>query len=205
VRAESADWLHSHRVVSHEEAIGVISAYDKDRPDPRFTDDGLRLAGASSSRVALATHLSRRVARDTFERFSTPRRPSAAGSRELHDETGSALSGVLLDLTAIDRAATLLKARQASAALRETARTTLEHPSTRGRSRTTRRSSARFWATVSNRVKRAREGRSASVRGGWTRVHVDQLNVPAREATPEEFHDRKVGASCTPGVRPDPE
>jgi hypothetical protein len=30
-----------HLVVSHEEAIGVISAYDKDRPGPRFTDDGL--------------------------------------------------------------------------------------------------------------------------------------------------------------------
>jgi chemotaxis family two-component system sensor kinase Cph1 len=46
---------------------------------------------------------------------------------ELHDEAGSALSAVLLGLTAIDGAATLLKARQASAALRETARTTLQN------------------------------------------------------------------------------
>jgi hypothetical protein len=36
-------------------------------------------------------------------------------------------------------------------------------------------------------VKRAREGRSATVRGRWNRVDVDQLQVPAREASPEEL------------------
>jgi signal transduction histidine kinase len=48
-------------------------------------------------------------------------------ARELHDETGSALSAVLLGLTAIDQAATLLEARHASTALREPARTTLQN------------------------------------------------------------------------------
>ena len=48
-------------------------------------------------------------------------------ARELHDETGSALTAVLLGLTAIDGAATLPEAHQASTALRETARSTLEN------------------------------------------------------------------------------
>ena len=48
-------------------------------------------------------------------------------ARELHDETGSALTAVLLGLAAIDAAATLPEAHQASTALRETARSTLEN------------------------------------------------------------------------------
>jgi signal transduction histidine kinase len=115
-------------VAFREQAIGVISAFNKDGPDPRFTDDDLRLAEAFSSRAALAIHLSRRVARDTFDAILDAQEAERSRlARELHDETGSALSGVLLGLTAIDQAATLLEARQASAALRETARTTLEH------------------------------------------------------------------------------
>ena len=47
-------------------------------------------------------------------------------ARELHDETGSALTAVLLGLAAIEEAATLPEARHASAALRETARSALE-------------------------------------------------------------------------------
>jgi signal transduction histidine kinase len=48
-------------------------------------------------------------------------------ARELHDEMGSALTTVLLGLTAIDGTATLAEARQASAQLRETAKNTLEN------------------------------------------------------------------------------
>jgi two-component system, NarL family, sensor histidine kinase DevS len=115
-------------VVSHQEALGVISVFNKDGPDPRFTNEDLRLAEAFSTRAALAIHLSRRVARDTFDAILDAEETERSRiARELHDETGSALSGVLLGLTAIDQAATLLEARQASAALRETARTALEH------------------------------------------------------------------------------
>ena len=48
-------------------------------------------------------------------------------ARELHDETGSALTAVLLGLAGIDEAATLTEAREASAALRQAARRTLEN------------------------------------------------------------------------------
>jgi signal transduction histidine kinase len=115
-------------LVFHQKAIGVISAFNKEGPDPRFTDDDLRLAEAFSTRAALAVHLSERVARETLDAILDAQEAERSRiARELHDETGSALSAVLLGLTAIDRAATLLEARQASAAVRETARTTLEN------------------------------------------------------------------------------
>jgi signal transduction histidine kinase len=115
-------------LVFHDKPIGVISAFNKDGPDPRFTDDDLRLAEAFGTRAALAVHLSERVARETFNAtLEAEEAERGRIARELHDETGSALSGILLGLTAIDQAATLVEARQASAALQETARTTLEH------------------------------------------------------------------------------
>jgi signal transduction histidine kinase len=112
----------------HQKGIGVISAFNKDGPDPRFTDDDLRLAEAFSTRAALAVHLSERVARETLDAILDAQEAERSRlARELHDETGSALSAVLLGLTGIDRAATLSEARQASAAVRETARTALEN------------------------------------------------------------------------------
>jgi signal transduction histidine kinase len=115
-------------LVFHQKGIGIITAFNKDGPDPRFTDDDLRLAEAFSTRAALAVHLSERVARETLDAILDAQEAERSRvARELHDETGSALSAVLLGLTAIDRAATLPEARQASAALRETASTTLEN------------------------------------------------------------------------------
>jgi signal transduction histidine kinase len=111
----------------HDKAIGVMSAFNKDGPDPRFTDDDLRLAEMFGTRAALAVHLSERVARETLNAILEAEEAERKRiARELHDETGSALSGVLLGLTAIDRATTLREARRASAALQETAKTTLE-------------------------------------------------------------------------------
>jgi signal transduction histidine kinase len=114
-------------LVFHQRAIGVMSAFNKDGPDPRFTDDDLRLAEAFSTRAALAVHLSERVARETLDAILDAQEAERSRiARELHDETGSALSAVLLGLTAIDQAATLLEARRASTDLRDTAVTTLE-------------------------------------------------------------------------------
>jgi signal transduction histidine kinase len=115
-------------LVFRDKGFGVMSAFNKDGPDPRFTDVDLRLAEAFSTRAALAVHLSERVARETLDAILDAEEAERGRiARELHDEAGSALSGVLLGLKAIDRAATLVEARQASAALRETARTTLQN------------------------------------------------------------------------------
>jgi signal transduction histidine kinase len=115
-------------LVFHEKAIGVVSAFNKNGPDPRFTDDDLRLAEALATRAALAVHLSERVARETVDAILEAQEAERSRiARELHDETGSALTAVLLGLAAIDAAATLPEAHQASAALREAARSTLEN------------------------------------------------------------------------------
>jgi two-component system, NarL family, sensor histidine kinase DevS len=117
-------------LVFHERAIGVMSAFNKDGPDPSFTDDDLRLAEAFATRAALAVHLSERVARETVDAILEAQEAERSRiARELHDETGSALTAVLLGLAAVDAAATLPDVRQASTALRETARNTLENVS----------------------------------------------------------------------------
>jgi signal transduction histidine kinase len=115
-------------LVFHARTIGVVSAFNKNGSDPRFSDDDLRLAEAFARRAALAVHLSERVARETVSAILEGQEAERSRlARELHDETGSALTAILLGLAAIDTAATLPEAHQASTALRETARSTLEN------------------------------------------------------------------------------
>jgi signal transduction histidine kinase len=115
-------------LVFHEKAIGIISAFNKDGPDLRFTDDDVRLGEAFGARAALAVHLSERVARETVDAILEAQEAERSRiARELHDETGSALTAFLLGLAAIDGAATLPEAQHASAALRKSASSALEN------------------------------------------------------------------------------
>ena len=114
-------------LVAQGRVIGVVSIFNKDGADPRFTDHDLRLAEAVGTRAALAVHLSERVARETVDAILAAQEGERSRiARELHDETGSALTAVLLGLAAIEGAATLPEAHHASAVLRETARSALE-------------------------------------------------------------------------------
>jgi signal transduction histidine kinase len=135
---EVVDQALAHRVggvtalfiplISHGKKIGIVSAYNKSGRDPRFTDDDVRLAEALGTRAALAVHLSERVERETVDAILEAQESERGRiARELHDETGSALTGFLLGLAAIDGAATLPEARQALSDLRESARTTFEN------------------------------------------------------------------------------
>jgi signal transduction histidine kinase len=115
-------------LVSHGEPLGIIYAFNKEGPDPRFTDDDVRLGEAFGTRAALAVYLSERVARETVDAILEAQEGERSRiARELHDETGSALTGFLLGLTAIDEATTLSEARRASAELRKTASSALEN------------------------------------------------------------------------------
>jgi signal transduction histidine kinase len=104
--------------------IGVIAAYDKlSAPDARFTDDDVRLAETFASRAAVAVELSERVARDALRRIVAAQELERQRlARELHDETGQALTSILLGLKQLEGAGST----EAVAALRELVVATLQ-------------------------------------------------------------------------------
>ena len=85
--------------------IGIVFAHDKLSRDPRFSSADLRLSEHFAQRAVVAVELSRRVQRDSLRRIiegqELERRRLA---RELHDETGQALTSVLLGLKAVETA-----------------------------------------------------------------------------------------------------
>ena len=107
-------------LVARGRAIGVVAVHDKLGREARFNDADLRLAEIFAARAAVAVDLSRRVARDTLRRVldaqEIERRRLAL---ELHDETGQALTSILLGLTAVRDAPDSESARAAEADLRE--------------------------------------------------------------------------------------
>jgi len=110
-----------------DRAIGVISAHDKEYADPRFSDEDVRLAETFAARAAVAVDLSERVARDALRRVvgaqELERRRLA---RELHDETGQALTSILLGLKGVEDAGSEEDVRAATTQLRELVVTTLQ-------------------------------------------------------------------------------
>jgi signal transduction histidine kinase len=108
-------------LVAHDRLIGVIEVHDKQAAaGVRFTDDDLRLAETFGARAAVAVDLSQRVARDALRRVvaaqELERRRLAL---ELHDETGQALTSILLGLKPLEEALEQHPARSAFTELRD--------------------------------------------------------------------------------------
>jgi signal transduction histidine kinase len=101
-------------------AIGVVIAHDKNGSDPRFRDDDVRLAETLAGRAATAVDLSERVSRDAVRRVVAAQELERKRlARELHDETGQALTSVLLGLKTVEDADDPQAMRSAAGELRE--------------------------------------------------------------------------------------
>jgi signal transduction histidine kinase len=124
LKARSGLWVP---LLVRGRAIGVLAAHDKLGQDVRFTDTDLRLAETFATRGALAVDLSERIARDSLRRVveaqELERRRLA---RELHDETGQALTSILLGLKALEEKVDDTDSRAAAAELRELVVATLQ-------------------------------------------------------------------------------
>ena len=87
-----------------ERAAGVIVVYDKRGLDHRFSDADMRIAQAFASRAAVAIDLSERVGREAVRALLEGQEIERARfARELHDETGQALTSILLGLKPLER------------------------------------------------------------------------------------------------------
>jgi signal transduction histidine kinase len=114
-------------LVVRDRAIGVLVAQDKEDTDARFTDEDLRIAEAFGERAAVAIDLSERVAKDALRRVVAGQELERQRlARELHDETGQALTSILLGLKAIEEADNGQDVRQSVLELRELVVETLQ-------------------------------------------------------------------------------
>jgi two-component system, NarL family, sensor histidine kinase DevS len=110
-----------------DRAIGVISAHDKEGGDVRFTDEDVRLAEAFAARAAVAVDLSERVASDALRRVvSAQELERHRLARELHDETGQALTSILLKLKSVEDVSDPARLAEATSELREIVVATLQ-------------------------------------------------------------------------------
>jgi signal transduction histidine kinase len=108
-------------------AIGVIVAHDRLGTTSSFSDEDVRLAESLAARAAIAVELSERVSRDTVRRVVEAQENERARlARELHDETGQALTSILLGLKSLDDRVDTDEGRAAVAELRELVVATLQ-------------------------------------------------------------------------------
>jgi signal transduction histidine kinase len=114
-------------LIARGRRIGVIALHDKLGGDPRFTDEDLRLTETFAPRVATAVDLSERVARDALRRAVAAQELERRRlARELHDETGQALTSILLGLKGVEEARQDSDVHQAVEQLRELVVATLQ-------------------------------------------------------------------------------
>jgi signal transduction histidine kinase len=113
-------------LIVRDRAIGVIVAQDKQQLDPRFTDEDVRIAEAFAERAAVAIDLSERVATDALRRVVAGQELERQRlARELHDETGQALTSILLGLKNMEEAKSDDDVRRSVLELRELVVSTL--------------------------------------------------------------------------------
>jgi signal transduction histidine kinase len=115
-------------LIARGRTIGVVIAHDKRGATPVFSEDDLRLAESLAARAAIAVDLSEQVSRDVVRRVVEAQELERARlARELHDETGQALTSILLGLKPLEQQADSDEAREAVASVRELVVSTLQN------------------------------------------------------------------------------
>jgi signal transduction histidine kinase len=114
-------------LIARGRPIGVVVVHDKLGATSSFGDEDVRLAESLAVRAATAVELSERVSRDTVRRVVEAQENERARlARELHDETGQALTSILLGLKSLDERVESPEGRAAVAELRELVVSTLQ-------------------------------------------------------------------------------
>ncbi len=110
--------------------MGVVVAHDKlgATSGPAFTDEDVRLTESLAARAATAVALSQRVSRDSVRRVVEAQELERARlARELHDETGQALTSILLGLKSLEDGSGSAESGAAIAELRQLVVSTLHN------------------------------------------------------------------------------
>ena len=160
-------------MILRDRPIGVITAHDREGDDARFSDEDVRLAETFAARAAAAVDLSERVASDALRRVvSAQELERQRLARELHDETGQALTSILLGLKSVEDAAGEEDLAAATAGCESSwsrrSRTCGASRSSCGRRRSTTSGSSRRSSGSSRRSTSRRGSRSTSSRGSAT-------------------------------------
>ena len=93
-------------LLAGSEPIGAIAVNDHTGADPRFSEADYRLVQELADRAAIALDLSQRVERHTVLRILEAQELERKRlARELHDETGQALTAILLGLKPLEATA----------------------------------------------------------------------------------------------------
>jgi signal transduction histidine kinase len=114
-------------LVAQGRPIGVVVVHDRLGATSSFADEDVRLTESLAARAATAVELSERVSRDAVRRVVEAQELERARlARELHDETGQALTSILLGLKSLEDRVDSDDGRTAVTELRNLVVTTLQ-------------------------------------------------------------------------------